>query len=91
MASRNNHTLLVVFVSIFLPIWEFDPKPNGGNRYLGIASERDKIVQAALLIQLEQLVDEHFSENNFLQPIIFHDNKIVVHQNQLFRKLVKPI
>ena len=41
------------------------PKPNGGNRYLGIASQRDKIVQAALLIQLEQLVDEHFSENSF--------------------------
>jgi len=41
------------------------PKPNGGKRYLGIASQRDKIVQAALLIQLEQLVDEHFSENSF--------------------------
>ena len=41
------------------------PKSNGGNRYLGIASQRDKIVQAALLIQLEQLVDEHFSENSF--------------------------
>ena len=24
MASRNNHTLLVVFVSIFLSIWKFD-------------------------------------------------------------------
>lgn len=35
-------------------------KPNGGKRYLGIASQRDKIVQAALLIQLEQLVDENF-------------------------------
>ena len=41
------------------------PKPNGGKRYLGIASQRDKIVQAALLIQLEQLVDGHFSENSF--------------------------
>jgi group II intron reverse transcriptase/maturase len=40
-------------------------KPNGGKRYLGIASQRDKIVQAALLIQLEQLVDGHFSENSF--------------------------
>jgi len=41
------------------------PKPNGGKRYLGIASQRDKIVQAALLIQLELLVDKHFSENSF--------------------------
>lgn len=40
-------------------------KPNGGKRYLGIASQRDKIVQAALLIQLEQLVDKYFCENSF--------------------------
>lgn len=40
-------------------------KPNGGKRYLGIASQRDKIVQAALLIQLERLIDGHFSENSF--------------------------
>jgi group II intron reverse transcriptase/maturase len=41
------------------------PRPNGGKRYLGIASQRDKVVQAALLIQLEQLVDVYFSDNSF--------------------------
>lgn len=41
------------------------PKPNGGKRYLGVASQRDKIVQAALLIQLQQLVDSFFSNDSF--------------------------
>jgi group II intron reverse transcriptase/maturase len=40
-------------------------KPTGGKRYLAVASQRDKVVQAALLIQLEQLVDEHFSNSSF--------------------------
>lgn len=40
-------------------------KPNGGKRYLGVASQRDKIVQAALLIQLQQLVDSFFSNDSF--------------------------
>lgn len=41
------------------------PKPNGGVRYLGIATTRDKIVQAALKILLERIVEPQFSSHSF--------------------------
>lgn len=40
-------------------------KPNGGVRYLGIATSRDKIVQAVLKILLERIVDPQFSYYSF--------------------------
>jgi group II intron reverse transcriptase/maturase len=41
-------------------------KPNGaGVRPLGIASQRDKIVQAAILIELEPTLEKVFSEHSF--------------------------
>lgn len=41
------------------------PKPGGGVRYLGVATATDKIVQAALKILLEPIVEPIFSEYSF--------------------------
>lgn len=41
------------------------PKPDGGTRYLGISSQRDKVVQASLLIHLEASMDKRFSPFSF--------------------------
>jgi len=42
------------------------PKPNSaGVRTLGIASQRDKIVQAAILIELEPILEKVFSDFSF--------------------------
>lgn len=42
------------------------PKPNGtGIRPLGLASQRDKIVQASILIELEPILEKVFSEYSF--------------------------
>jgi group II intron reverse transcriptase/maturase len=41
------------------------PKPGGGTRYLGIASQIDKIVQGAILIQLEPLFENIFSDASY--------------------------
>ena len=42
------------------------PKTNGaGTRPLGIASQIDKIVRAALLIELEPVLEQTFSEYSF--------------------------
>jgi group II intron reverse transcriptase/maturase len=41
------------------------PKPNGGTRYLGIASLIDKIVQATILELLTPIVDPIFYDNSF--------------------------
>jgi retron-type reverse transcriptase len=40
------------------------PKPDGGIRYLGVASQRDKVVQAALLNFLEKRFEEIFLETS---------------------------
>jgi group II intron reverse transcriptase/maturase len=41
------------------------PKPDGGVRYLGISSQRDKVVQASLFIHLENKLDKRFSPLSF--------------------------
>jgi RNA-directed DNA polymerase len=41
------------------------PKLNGGTRYLGIASTRDKIVQATVKNLLEPIVDPNFSKYSY--------------------------
>jgi len=41
------------------------PKPGGGTRYLGIASQIDKVVQGAILIQLEPLFENIFSDTSY--------------------------
>ena len=41
------------------------PKPNGGTRYLGISSTKDKIVQKAILKILNPIVDPTFSEHSY--------------------------
>jgi RNA-directed DNA polymerase len=41
------------------------PKPNGGIRTLGIASQTDKIVQAAILQQLEPKLEKIFLKNSY--------------------------
>lgn len=41
------------------------PKPDGGERYLGISSQRDKVVQAAILNDLEFLVNPWFSQFSY--------------------------
>lgn len=38
------------------------PKPDGGVRYLGIASQIDKVVQGALLVKLEPILEKVFSD-----------------------------
>lgn len=40
------------------------PKPDGGVRYLGIASNIDKVVQGALLEVLEPVLEKSFSEHS---------------------------
>ena len=41
------------------------PKPGGGTRYLGISSQIDKIVQGAILIQLEPLFENIFLDVSY--------------------------
>nr|AAD12069.1 reverse transcriptase homolog [Diacronema lutheri]ADW83098.1 hypothetical protein [Diacronema lutheri]QHD45373.1 hypothetical protein [Pavlova sp. NIVA-4/92] len=41
------------------------PKPNGGIRYLGISSQRDKIVQASIQNALQSKYGKHFSPDSF--------------------------
>lgn len=41
------------------------PKPDGKTRYLGISSQRDKIVQAAILNLLEKRLDPRFSQLSY--------------------------
>ena len=41
------------------------PKPDGGNRQLGVASQKDKVVQAAILNKLEPLLESVFLESSF--------------------------
>jgi retron-type reverse transcriptase len=41
------------------------PKPDGGVRYLGIASAIDKVVQGTILNLLEPLAEKRFYENSF--------------------------
>lgn len=41
------------------------PKPNGGTRYLGIASSIDKVVQATILELLTPIVEPIFYKNSF--------------------------
>lgn len=41
------------------------PKPDGGTRPLGISSQRDKVVQAALLNHLEVRTEKYFSPSSF--------------------------
>jgi group II intron reverse transcriptase/maturase len=40
------------------------PKPDGGTRPLGIASQRDKVVQAAILNRLEPILEAEFLESS---------------------------
>jgi group II intron reverse transcriptase/maturase len=44
---------------------EIQKKTGAGVRSLGIASQRDKIVQAAILIELETVLEKVFSEHSF--------------------------
>lgn len=41
------------------------PKPDGGARPLGVASQRDKVVQAAILIQLEPVLESTFLDCSY--------------------------
>lgn len=41
------------------------PKPDGGTRPLGVASQKDKVVQAALLIQLEPVLESIFLDCSY--------------------------
>lgn len=41
------------------------PKPDGGVRYLGIASQIDKVVQGAILAKLEPILENIFSARSF--------------------------
>lgn len=41
------------------------PKPDGGTRPLGIASQRDKVVQAAILLQLEPTLESIFLDCSY--------------------------
>lgn len=41
------------------------PKPKGGIRSLGLVSQRDKVVQAAILIELEPILENVFSDFSF--------------------------
>jgi len=41
------------------------PKPDGGIRYLGIASQIDKVVQAAILNKLEPILEDIFLRESF--------------------------
>lgn len=49
----------------FKPIRQVSiPKPNGGTRYLGIASPRDKIIQNAIKIILEAIFEPTFEDSS---------------------------
>jgi group II intron reverse transcriptase/maturase len=41
------------------------PKPDGGTRTLGVASQKDKVVQAAILIQLEPVLENIFLDCSY--------------------------
>jgi group II intron reverse transcriptase/maturase len=41
------------------------PKPEGGTRPLGVASQKDKVVQAAILIQLEPVLENIFLDCSY--------------------------
>ena len=41
------------------------PKPNGGTRPLGVASQKDKVVQAAILNLLEPILEDVFLEYSY--------------------------
>jgi retron-type reverse transcriptase len=41
------------------------PKPDGGERFLGIASTTDKVVQMVLVQQLQPIFDPKFSEHSY--------------------------
>ena len=41
------------------------PKPDGGTRPLGVASQRDKVAQAAILIQLEPVLESIFKDCSY--------------------------
>jgi RNA-directed DNA polymerase len=41
------------------------PKPSGGERHLGIASVRDRVVQQSLLMALEPYFEPQFSESSY--------------------------
>jgi group II intron reverse transcriptase/maturase len=41
------------------------PKPDGGQRPLGIASQTDKVVQGAIKVLLEPVLERDFHENSF--------------------------
>lgn len=41
------------------------PKPDGGTRFLGIASQRDKVVQAAILIELQPVLESIFLDCSY--------------------------
>lgn len=41
------------------------PKPGGGVRYLGVASAIDKVVQSAIKLLLEPMVEPTFSQYSF--------------------------
>lgn len=41
------------------------PKPNGGQRSLSMPTARDKVVQAAIYLQLEPVVEPTFHENSY--------------------------
>ena len=41
------------------------PKPGGGTRYLGIASQIDKVVQGALLLKLEPVLENVFLDVSY--------------------------
>lgn len=41
------------------------PKLNGGVRYLGVATARDKVVQAAVKVLLERILEPEFSQYSF--------------------------
>ena len=43
----------------------FTPKPDGGNRKLGIPTVLDRIVQQAAMQVLQRLFDPTFSEHNY--------------------------
>lgn len=58
----------------YLKVQKYQPKPNkrvpipklgGGTRYLGIASTIDKVVQGAILVLLEPLVDPMFLDCSY--------------------------
>lgn len=41
------------------------PRPDGGTRYLGIASQIDKVVQGALLLKLEPILEKEFLDVSY--------------------------